>query len=439
MLKKTFMMIKIAIVALPFCHGSGVIGVMDFFAAANYCDRWVNRDDPRFECQIVTVDDEPVHSYSGVPIVPTVNWRDYPADVIIIGSAMEAVLGDRHIDAALDISRPLHPWLRAAIERGAIVASVCTGSFVLAEAGLLEQHVATTHWRAAPAFRRRYPKLRLESDQLLVDNGQILCAGGATSFMDLCLYLVERLGSPALAVACSKLLILDARRSEQTPYMSFYGSRAHQDEKIGEVQGWLEQHFADAIVIDELAERVHLGPYIQASVQGSHRRDPAELPAAFENRGRQARTRIDATPNRPDHLGRGLRRRQLVPATVQAQCRVHHGRVSPPVQLCDAQAQQAVRGDFCRLSARSLSVTLGDSFKLTVCPSSIYSLLKIGNHLRIGAVAQRQVHGRFTEHQYRLEPGNAMLLFSNQRADKAISNPKVGLPQHQPARVHITG
>ena len=253
-------MIKIAIVALPFCHGSGVIGVMDFFAAANYCDRWVNRDDPPFECQIVTVNGEPVHSYSGVPIVPTVNWQDYPADVIIIGSAMEAVLGDRHIDAALDISRPLHPWLREAIERGAIVASVCTGSFVLAEAGLLEQHVATTHWRAAPAFRRRYPQLRLESDQLLVDNGQVLCAGGATSFMDLCLYLVERLGSPALAVACSKLLILDARRSEQTPYMSFYSSRSHQDEKIGEVQGWLEQHYADAIVIDELAERAHLGP-----------------------------------------------------------------------------------------------------------------------------------------------------------------------------------
>ena len=76
-------MIRIAIVALPFCHGSGVIGVMDFFAAANYCDRWVNRDAPRFECQIVTVNGEPVRSYSGVPIVPTVNWQDYPADVII--------------------------------------------------------------------------------------------------------------------------------------------------------------------------------------------------------------------------------------------------------------------------------------------------------------------------------------------------------------------
>lgn len=253
-------MTRIAIVALPFCHGSGVIGVMDFFAAANFCDRAANRSAPRFDCQIVTVDNEPVHSYSGIAIAPTVRWQDYPADVIIVGSAMEAVLGDRHIDTALSQSRPLHAWLQAAIDRGAIVASVCTGSFVLAEAGLLDQQVATTHWRAAPAFRRRYPTLRLESDQLLVDNGQIICAGGATSFVDLCLYLVERLGSPALAMACSKLLILDARRSEQTPYMSFYGSRAHQDEVIGDIQGWLEQHYADAIHIDDLAERAHLGP-----------------------------------------------------------------------------------------------------------------------------------------------------------------------------------
>lgn len=253
-------MTRIAIVALPFCHGSGVIGVMDFFAAANFCDRAANRTAPRFDCQIVTVDNQPVHSYSGIAIAPTVQWQDYPADVIIVGSAMEAVLGDRHIDTALSQSRPLHAWLQAAVDRGAIVASVCTGSFVLAEAGLLDQQVATTHWRAAPAFRRRYPTLRLESDQLLVDNGQIICAGGATSFVDLCLYLVERLGSPALAMACSKLLILDARRSEQTPYMSFYGSRAHQDEVIGDIQGWLEQHYADAIHIDDLAERAHLGP-----------------------------------------------------------------------------------------------------------------------------------------------------------------------------------
>ncbi|KAA1176178.1 helix-turn-helix domain-containing protein [Marinobacter salinexigens] len=252
-------MIKIAIVALPYCHGSGVIGIMDFFAAANFCDQPTPSDGPRFDCQIVTVDGAPVTTYSGVSIAPTTEWPDYNPDLIIVGSAMEAVLGDRHIDTSLARSAPIHDWLRNSHQQGATLASVCTGSFVLAEAGLLANQVATTHWRAAPAFRRRFPEVRLEADELLIDNGQIICAGGATSFVDLCLYLVEKLGSPSLALACSKLLILDARRTEQTPYMSFYSSLAHQDDAIAETQRWLETHYNDPLSVDQLAGIAGIG------------------------------------------------------------------------------------------------------------------------------------------------------------------------------------
>lgn len=253
-------MIKVAVVALPSCHGSGILGIIDFFAAANFCDQSPgNTLGPRFDCQIVTVDGSPVTTYSGVSIAPTTSCDSYQPDLVIVGSAMEAVLGDRRIDQSLARSAPLHGWLREAFQRGATIASVCTGSFVLAEAGLLEEQVATTHWRAAPAFRRRYPDIRLEADQLLIDNGQIICAGGATSFIDLCLYLVEKLGSPSLALACSKLLIIDARRAEQTPYMSFYSSKAHQDEVIEQIQHWLEVHYAEPLTIDELADKAGLG------------------------------------------------------------------------------------------------------------------------------------------------------------------------------------
>lgn len=253
-------MIKVAVVALPYCHGSGILGIMDFFAAANFCDRSPGAaSSPRFDCQIVTVDGAPVMTYSGISIAPTTTCDRYQPDLIIVGSAMEAVLGDRHIDQSLARSVPVHNWLRDAFQRGAIIASVCTGSFVLAEAGLLTEQVATTHWRAASAFRRRFPDIRLEADQLLIDNGQVICAGGATSFIDLCLYLVEKLGSPSLALACSKLLIIDARRSEQTPYMSFYGSKAHQDEAIEQIQRWLETHYADPVSIDELASKARMG------------------------------------------------------------------------------------------------------------------------------------------------------------------------------------
>lgn len=251
-------MISVAIVAQPYCHASGVHGVMDFFATANYCGR-KSSGEPLFDCQIVTADDQPVRGYSGALVTPTTQREAFHPDLIVVGSALEAVVVDHYVQRSLDQARPLFDWLQAAAARGVTLASVCTGSFVLAEAGLLEGLAATTHWRAAALFRQRYPGVRLEVDQLLVDNGQVICAGGATAFSDLCLYLVERLASPAIALACSKLLVLDNRRLEQTPYMSLYGHKTHQDKAIHKAQAWMEQHYADAIVIDEVADIAGLG------------------------------------------------------------------------------------------------------------------------------------------------------------------------------------
>lgn len=251
---------KVAVVALPRCHASGIHGVMDFFTTANFCGGWSGGDSERlFDCQIVTLDDEPVRAYNGALITPTVARETFAAEVVVIGSGVEAVGEPDRVGRYLEKVRALNPWLIAAAERGALLASVCTGSFIFAEAGLLDGQVATTHWRAAPLFRQRYPHLRLEEDQLLVDNGQVICAGGASAFIDLCLYLVERLSSPAVALACTKLLVLDGRRVEQTPYMSFYGSKAHNDVAIQKAQHWLEEHYAEPIAIDDVAEIAALG------------------------------------------------------------------------------------------------------------------------------------------------------------------------------------
>ncbi|WP_203143044.1 GlxA family transcriptional regulator [Marinobacter mangrovi] len=252
-------MITVAIVAQPYCHASGVHGVMDFFATANYCGRKMS-EQPLFECHIVTADSEPVRGYSGALVTPTARLDDLKPDLIVVGSALEAVVVDTYVERALDAARPLFGWLRSAADRGALLASVCTGSFVLAEAGLLDGMAATTHWRAANLFQQRYPDVRLEVDQLLVDNGPVICAGGASAFSDLCLYLVERLASPAVALACSKLLVLDNRRMEQTPYMRFYGHKAHQDASILKAQTWLETHYAEPVAIDQVADIAALGP-----------------------------------------------------------------------------------------------------------------------------------------------------------------------------------
>lgn len=257
-------MIRVAIVALPRCHASGVHGVLDFLTVANYCGApsktaQPNSGDRLFDCQIVTVDDQPVRGYSGAIVTPTIRRSEFRPDLVVVGSSVEAAVGAEHIDRTLAPAKPLHDWLRQAKERGAVIASVCTGSFVLAEAGLLDDQVATTHWRSAPLFRARYPDIRLDEDQLIVDNGQVICAGGATAFVDLCAYLVEKFASPSVALACSKMLVMDGRRQEQTPYMSFYSKKAHQDDAIRKAQQWLEAHYADPVTIDEVAAVANLG------------------------------------------------------------------------------------------------------------------------------------------------------------------------------------
>ena len=255
-----FIMMNIAIIALPNCHASGVHGVMDFFTVANYCARVPAGDStPLFDCQVVTVDNGPVRGYSGAMVTPTVRREDFRPDLIVVGSSVEAAVSAERVERTLAPAIPLHGWLREAHEQGAVLASVCTGSFVLAEAGLLDGQAATTHWRAASLFRSRYPGIRLEEDQLLVDNGQIICAGGATAFVDLCVYLVERFASPSLALACSKMLVLDGRRVEQTPYMAFYSRTSHQDDAIRKAQTWLEHHYAEPVSIDDVAAVAGLG------------------------------------------------------------------------------------------------------------------------------------------------------------------------------------
>jgi transcriptional regulator GlxA family with amidase domain len=253
-------MFNVAIVAMPNCHASGVHGIMDFFTVANFVgNNPAASSVPLFNCQVVTVDDKPVRGYSGALVTPTIARGDLQADLIVVGSAVEAAVGAERLEQTLAPAIPLHAWLQEAMKQGTVIASVCTGSFVLAEAGLLDDQVATTHWRAAPLFRSRYPHIRMDEDQLLVDNGQIICAGGASAFADLCIHLVERFASPAVALACSKMLVLDGRRMEQTPYMAFYSQKAHQDEPIRKAQTWLEAHYADALTIDDVADIAGLG------------------------------------------------------------------------------------------------------------------------------------------------------------------------------------
>lgn len=150
-------------------------------------------------------------------------------------------------------------WLARQHAGGAVVASMCTAAFVLAEAGLLDGNHATTHWAFADLLRRRYPHVQVDERQILCEHNRVITSGGASAAMDLLLHVVRRFASLELAQQCGKYLLVDSVRSEQSVYVMWSLPKSHGDGGILRVQNWLDDHFAEPLSIDELAQQFGFG------------------------------------------------------------------------------------------------------------------------------------------------------------------------------------
>ncbi|MCO4799350.1 MAG: helix-turn-helix domain-containing protein [Colwelliaceae bacterium] len=253
---------KIAVLATENCMVSAVYGLLDVFFAANFCmeKRYGKGMINEIDCQIVTINDQPVTGYNGISITPTqlLDSYDIP-DVIIVSSLAEVVVDC--CEDAIDFSdkSEITAWLSNCHNKGSIMASYCTGAFLLASVGILRGKVATTHWRSADLFRKVFPFIKLDSEQLVVDNGDVICSGGAMSYIDLALYLVDKHVGKDVTSDCAKLLVFDPVRQKQSPYVTFKSHKNHEDQPILKAQEWLERHYYKEISINDLADQVGLG------------------------------------------------------------------------------------------------------------------------------------------------------------------------------------
>lgn len=156
----------------------------------------------------------------------------------------------------LDLNRDAVAWVRRMYEGGADVASACTGAFLLGEAGLLDGRAATTHWAFQDLLRRRYPRARLRPEAIVVDEGRVCTAGGATSFLNLALYLVERWLGPEVARASSKMFLIDPNKAPQTAYAILAGQKTHADTEILRAQSLIETDVTRTPSVGELSKKV---------------------------------------------------------------------------------------------------------------------------------------------------------------------------------------
>lgn len=191
-----------------------------------------------------------------MPLPRGLTGRD--ADLVIVSSlvtvAEEAVMTRLAQRDALQLQRDL---ARAA-GRGAHVAASCSAVFHVARAGLLDGRRATTTWWLAPMFRRMFPQVTLDADEMIVTDGRITTAGAAMAHLDLMLAIVERYGGPEIAMRCARFLLLDGRRS-QSRYMAL-GFLAAQDAQVARAGKWARAELANGPTVDALAAAAGLSP-----------------------------------------------------------------------------------------------------------------------------------------------------------------------------------
>lgn len=227
---------KISILALDNAIASSIMGTMDIFCQAGLTWNYFVGIDPvsYFDVKIITQDGTPVTCLNQVKVYPHQAIAEVKAtDVIIISSFSDF--------STLTAKEVIIDWLKEHHSNGTIIASICVGSFLLAETGLLDGKSATTHWGFADEFCRRYPQIRLMPERLITDEGNLICSGACSSYIDLSMHLIEKFCGRQVAMECSKSMLHDFGRSSQSPYMVYQFQKNHGDTQILEIQSWLEK------------------------------------------------------------------------------------------------------------------------------------------------------------------------------------------------------
>lgn len=172
---------------------------------------------------------------------------------------------DTHLPPCLDdaAEQPLaacyRDWLREQHGAGVLLASVCAGAFALAEAGLLEGRTVTTHWALAAQMAARFPRVQVMPERMVIDDGDLITAGGLMAWTDLGLALVTRLLGPTIAAETARFLVVDLNRESQRHFSSFAPSLDHGDAAVLAVQRWLQVEDGAEASLADMAARAGLG------------------------------------------------------------------------------------------------------------------------------------------------------------------------------------
>lgn len=268
----------VAVLTFDGAQSLDVNGPIEVFAAASLLKKLEDPAGvPPYRVEILAAQAGPVQMNSGIRYVAE---RGYPnvkggIDTLIVsGGDVYAAVGDLR----------LREWLRAMTPRVRRLASVCSGSFILAEAGLLDGRRATTHWLGAELMRQRYSQIEVDPDAIFVRDGNVYTSAGVTAGIDLALAMVEEDLGHAIALEVARRLVVFLKRpGGQSQFSSHLAAQAKPVGVLKDVPEWILAHLGADLAVEQLAARAGMSPRNFARV---FTREMGATPAKFVERAR---------------------------------------------------------------------------------------------------------------------------------------------------------
>lgn len=253
---------EMAIFAFDGCFATSITGPIDIFNIANIHQRVRQQDksNPLFSWKIYSQDGKPVRTSSGIQLSVHGDYSQVGTPHVCFFPGIDHAYGSEVLDKVKELRGTLGTLMKEHHARGATLASVCSGSFLLADTGLLNHREATTSWWLAHHFTAAYPDVDLQLEKLVTEDNNILCSGAVTAYLHLCIALIDRFAGSAMAQTCAKTILLQSKSSSQAPYIPVSPHFRQKDEMVQQAVSWMQQNLAQEFQLEDLADKLAVSP-----------------------------------------------------------------------------------------------------------------------------------------------------------------------------------
>jgi transcriptional regulator GlxA family with amidase domain len=243
---------RAAILAYDDCYASSLTGFADLLQIANsHLLRQQGDATSMYEWRFVSPAGRPIRTSNGLELNTQRFHQGENFDLVFVPSAHYA--GAKAFDKLLARQSAAYDWLVMQWNAGACLAANCTGTFLLAATGLLNDRVATTTWWLAEQFRNKFPHVGLQLEPVVTEADRLICAGASASYLLQTIRIIERFSGPTIASQCAKAMLIDVSQTKQTPYLPLLADRAHADSVVHRAQHWLQKNMAKDVKVSEMA------------------------------------------------------------------------------------------------------------------------------------------------------------------------------------------